>query len=163
MNIGPNPSNDAHHTVIIAEVRTMISSHTYLLASILFNTCFRVGQLVIVWHCWSAAFSIAATCRSMNSVSSLKRVLRNVALFITFDCVTFQLLHAFLYFCRVSDVYQQIGCVQLTWTLDFANIVWSCFHVVFSWSILWKANVLMITPHLFSWREELLTIRNPCS
>ena len=83
--------------------------------------------------------------------------LRNV------PAITCVILHASLYFCRISNVYQRIGCILLRWTLDFANVVvWSYFHVVLSWSILWKANVLIITPHLFSWREELLTIFNPC-
>ena len=70
----------------------------------------------------------------MNLVSSLDRLLVNIAMFITFDRVAVQLLHASLHWCRISNVYQQTGCSSLGWTPDLANtVVWSYFHV--AWSI----------------------------
>ena len=43
-------SLDAHHTVMIAEIRTMISFHEYSLGYFSFIACFRVGEFVMVSH-----------------------------------------------------------------------------------------------------------------
>ena len=93
------------------------------------------SSCVKLYFCWP--FSIALTCYLMNYVTRLVRLFVNIALFITFDRVTFQLshviLHASLHFWRISKFYQRTGCISLSWTLVFINIVvWSYVHVAWS-------------------------------
>ena len=51
MNSPSSSSWSAHHRVIIAEVHMMLYLYRHLLGSMSFNTCFRVGGLVMVSHC----------------------------------------------------------------------------------------------------------------
>ena len=82
-------------------------------------------------------------------------LIANTALFITFDRVTLQLLHASLYWYRISNFNQQTRCISLSWTLVLATIVeWPYFHVGWSISVVsqesdeslvtWYSNVICV-------------------
>ena len=103
----------------------MILFRSYLLYSFSFNACIHVHQLLKVSHCESGTIALhyqfVSACLyirliswcvqllylsisyhpnlALNRVSSLERLLVNIAMFITFDRVTFQLYHTSLYIC----------------------------------------------------------------
>ena len=99
-------------------------------------------------------------------------LIANTALFITFDRVTFQPLHASLYWYGISNFNRKIRCSSLSWTVVLATIVeWSYFHV--GWSIpvvsqesyesfvTWYSNVICV--HRKFWAFFLPRVSVLCS